>query len=133
MKTLFTAPTAFRAIKRSDPDGDYIKKFDTSTLKALFLAGERADPDTIKWAAQKLKVPVIDHWWQTETGFPMVGCPLGLDSPSIKIGSAGLPMPGFQIEVLGDDGKALEQGRLGSIAVKMPLPPGALPTLWNAD
>ena len=133
VKTLFTAPTAFRAIKRSDPDGNYIKKFDTSTLKALFLAGERADPDTIKWAAQKLKVPVIDHWWQTETGFPMVGCPLGLDSPSIKIGSAGLPMPGFQIKVLGNDGKELEPGKLGSIAVKMPLPPGALPTLWNAD
>ena len=133
VKTLFTAPTAFRAIKRSDPNGDYIKRFDTSTLKALFLAGERADPDTIKWAAEKLRVPVIDHWWQTETGFPMVGCPLGLDSPSIKVGSAGLPMPGFQIKVMGDDGKILRPGELGSIAVKMPLPPGALPTLWNAD
>ncbi len=133
VKTLFTAPTAFRAIKRSDPDGDYIKKFDTSTLKSLFLAGERADPDTINWAAEKLEVPVIDHWWQTETGFPMVGWPLGLGSTSMKIGSAGVPMPGFHIEVLGDDGKILEPDELGSIAVKMPLPPGALPTLWNAD
>ncbi len=133
IKTLFTAPTAFRAIKRSDPNGDYIKKFDISSLRALFLAGERADPDTIKWASEKLKVPVIDHWWQTETGFPMVGYPLGFKSPEVKIGSAGLPMPGFQIEVLGDDGESLGADMLGSIAVKLPLPPGTLPTLWNAD
>jgi len=133
VKSLFTAPTAFRAIKRSDPTGDHIKKYNTSSLKSLFLAGERADPDTIRWAAEHLKVPVIDHWWQTETGFPMVGCPLGLKSPDVKIGTAGLPMPGYQIDVLNSDGKVLGPNKLGSIAVKMPLPPGTLPTLWNAD
>ena len=130
---LFTAPTAFRAIKRSDPTGKFIKKYDTSSLKTLFLAGERADSDTINWASNKLKVPVIDHWWQTETGFPMVGCPQGLNSPPVKIGTAGLAMPGYDVKVLGEDSRASGTNELGSIVVKLPLPPGTLPTLWNAD
>ena len=130
---LFTAPTAFRAIKRSDPVGKFIKKYDTSSLKTLFLAGERADSDTINWASNKLKVPVIDHWWQTETGFPMVGCPQGLNSPPVKIGTAGLAMPGYDVKVLDEDSRTSGTNELGSIVVKLPLPPGTLPTLWNAD
>ena len=130
---LFTAPTAFRAIKRSDPVGKFINKYDTSSLKTLFLAGERADSDTINWASNKLKVPVIDHWWQTETGFPMVGCPQGLNSPPVKIGTAGLAMPGYDVKVLDEGRRTAETNELGSIVVKLPLPPGTLPTLWNAD
>ena len=122
VKILFTAPTAFRAIKRSDPNGEFISKYDTSSLKTLFLAGERADTDTIKWASNKLGVPVIDHWWQTETGFPMVGCPQGLNSPPVKIGTAGLAMPGYDIKVLNEDGTVAASDVLGSIVVKLPLP-----------
>ena len=133
VKILFTAPTAFRAIKRSDPNGEFISKYDTSVLKTLFLAGERADTDTIKWASNKLGVPVIDHWWQTETGFPMVGCPQGLNSPPVKIGTAGLAMPGYDIKVLNEDGAVAGSNILGSIVVKLPLPPGTLPTLWESD
>ena len=133
VKILFTAPTAFRAIKRSDPNGEFISKYDTSSLKTLFLAGERADTDTIKWASNKLGVPVIDHWWQTETGFPMVGCPQGLNSPPVKIGTAGLAMPGYDIKVLNEDGTVAASNVLGSIVVKLPLPPGTLPTLWGSD
>ncbi|MEE2773964.1 MAG: AMP-binding protein [Pseudomonadota bacterium] len=130
---LFTAPTAFRAIKRVDPDGEYIEAYDTSSLNSLFLAGERADPDTVVWAQDKLQVPVIDHWWQTETGFGMVGNPIGIENLPVKIGSPSVPMPGYEICILGENGETLEPGELGSIAVKLPLPPGALSTLWNAD
>jgi propionyl-CoA synthetase len=130
---LFTAPTAFRAIKRVDPNGKFIESYDTSSLNSLFLAGERADPDTVVWAQDKLQVPVIDHWWQTETGFGMVGNPLGIEHLPIKIGSPSVPMPGYEIFVLGENGEPLKAGELGSIAVKLPLPPGALTTLWNAN
>ena len=130
---LFTAPTAFRAIKRVDPNGELVSNYDLSSLNSLFLAGERADPDTILWAQEQLGVPVIDHWWQTETGFGMVGNPIGIEKLPVKIGSPTVPLPGFQIEVLGDAGEILGPNQLGSIAVKLPLPPGALPTLWNAD
>ncbi|PQM58160.1 MAG: propionyl-CoA synthetase [Rhodobacteraceae bacterium] len=130
---LFTAPTAFRAIKREDPDGSFIKQYNMTSLKSLFLAGERADPDTIIWAQEKLQVPVIDHWWQTETGFGMVGNPIGIEKLPIKIGSPTVPLPGYEIDILDGEGKILGPNQLGSIAVKLPLPPGALPTLWNAD
>ena len=130
---LFTAPTAFRAIKRVDPRGDFITRHDLKCLKSLFLAGERADPDTIKWAQENLNVPVIDHWWQTETGFGMVGNPIGIEKLPVKIGSPTVPLPGYEIHVLDAAGKVLGPNELGSIAVKLPLPPGALPTLWNAN
>jgi propionyl-CoA synthetase len=130
---LFTAPTAFRAIKRVDPKGHFLKKFDLSSLKSLFFAGERADPDTIIWAQDKLRVPVIDHWWQTETGFGMVGNPIGIEKLPIKIGSPTVPLPGYEIDVLDSNGVKLGYDQLGSIAVRLPLPPGSLPTLWNAD
>ena len=130
---LFTAPTAFRAIKRVDPKGNFLKKYQIKSLKSLFLAGERADPDTILWAREKLNVPVIDHWWQTETGFGMVGNPIGIEKLPIKIGSPTVPLPGYDIDVLDAEGKKLGPNQLGSIVVKLPLPPGSLPTLWNAD
>ncbi len=130
---LFTAPTAFRAIKRVDPVGKYLKKYDITSLRSLFLAGERADPDTIIWAKEKLKVPVIDHWWQTETGFCMVGNPIGIEKLPVKIGSPTVPMPGYEIDILDSNGKKLPSNTLGSIVIRLPLPPGALPTLWNAD
>ncbi len=133
VKSLFTAPTAFRAIKRDDPEGKYIEKFDLSCLSSLFLAGERADPDTIKWAQRKLKVPVIDHWWQTETGSPMVGNPIGIEKLPIKIGSPTLPLPGYDLRVLDTEGNSVKANELGSIVIKLPLPPGSLPTLWNND
>ena len=133
VKTLFTAPTAFRAIKRIDPEGSFIKKHDISSLKYLFLAGERADPDTILWAQKKLRVPIIDHWWQTETGWSICANPVGLDQLPIKIGSPSLPMPGFQIEVLDDNGNVLANNVLGSIAIKLPLPPSCLTTIWGAN
>ena len=133
VKSLFTAPTAFRAIKREDPQGNFIKKYDLKCLKSLFLAGERADPDTIEWAQKNLNVPVIDHWWQTETGSPMVGNPIGIERLPVKVGSPTLPLPGYDIQVLDTSGKPLGANELGSIAVKLPLPPGSLPTLWNND
>jgi propionyl-CoA synthetase len=133
VKVLFTAPTAFRAIKREDSAGEFIKKYDLSGLRALFLAGERADPDTIHWAEEKLGVPVIDHWWQTETGFAIAANPLGIEALPIKIGSPSVAMPGYDVQILGDDGHPLPAGELGAIAVKLPLPPGTLPTLWNAE
>ncbi len=132
VKSLFTAPTAFRAIKRMDPHGEFAKLYDLSSLEALFLAGERADPDTIKWAQDLLGVPVVDHWWQTETGFPMVGNPLGLGALDLKIGSSTVPMPGYKVEILNDAGNILPPNQLGSIVIKLPLPPGTLPTLWKA-
>ena len=133
VKSLFTAPTAFRAIKREDPDGKFIEKYDIKCLKTLFLAGERADPDTIRWAQKKLNIPVIDHWWQTETGSPMVGNPIGIERLPIKIGSPTLPLPGYNLKVLDTNGNSLKANELGSIAVKLPLPPGSLPSLWKND
>ncbi len=133
VKVLFTAPTAFRAIKREDPAGEYVKKYDLSCLKTLFLAGERADPDTIKWAQEQLKVPVIDHWWQTETGWTIAGNPVGIEMLPVKLGSPAVPMPGYEVCILGDDGKEIEDGELGAITIKLPLPPGTFPTLWNAE
>ena len=130
---LFTAPTAFRAIKKEDPQGELITQFDMSSLRTLFLAGERADPDTISWAEDKLKVPVIDHWWQTETGWTIAGNPIGLGILPVKPGSPTVAMPGYDIQVLDDAGDPIGRGELGNIAVKLPLPPGNLPTLWNAD
>jgi propionyl-CoA synthetase len=130
---LFTAPTAFRAIKKEDPQGLFVPKYDLSNFRTLFLAGERADPETIKWAEQKLKVPVIDHWWQTETGSPMSQNPIGLGQLPVKYGSPCKPMPGYDIQVLDDAGHPVPAGTLGNVVVKLPLPPGCLPTLWNAD
>ncbi|MCG6859317.1 MAG: propionyl-CoA synthetase [Salaquimonas sp.] len=130
---LFTAPTAFRAIKKEDPDGSFIGKYDLSAFRTLFLAGERADPDTIQWAEEKLGVPVIDHWWQTETGWAIAANPVGLGQLEVKYGSPTVPMPGYDVQVLNDEGHPLEAGTLGNIVVKLPLPPGCLPTLWQAD
>ncbi len=133
VEVLFTAPTAFRAIKGQDPNGDFIKKYDLSHFRILFLAGERADPDTIHWAEDKLGVPVIDHWWQTETGWTIAGNPMGLGQLPIKYGSPTVPMPGYAMEVLSDEGEQLQPNELGNIVVRLPLPPGAFPTLWNAE
>jgi len=133
IKVLFTAPTAFRAIKKEDPGAEFLKKYDISCLTALFLAGERADPDTVKWAEDILKVPVIDHWWQTETGWAIAGNPLGLGMLPIKYGSPTVPMPGYDVHILDEGGKEVEAGKMGSIAIKLPLPPGCLPTLWHAE
>jgi propionyl-CoA synthetase len=133
VKVLFTAPTAFRAIRREDSEGRFIHTFPMPDFRALFLAGERADPETLKWAEAMLGVPVIDHWWQTETGWPMVANPLGLEAPPVKHGSPSVPMPGYDIRVLDDAGDPLPAGKLGNVVVKLPLPPGCLPTLWNAD
>ena len=133
IKALFTAPTAFRAIKKEDPDGTFIGKYDLACLNTLFLAGERADPDTIKWAEQKLGVPVIDHWWQTETGWAIAANPVGLGMLPVKYGSPTVPMPGYDVQIVDDAGHAVSDGTLGNIVVKLPLPPGCLPTLWNAE
>ncbi len=133
VKVLFTAPTAFRAIKRADPGGDFIGKYDLTGLRTLFLAGERADPDTIEWAQSKLGVPVIDHWWQTETGWAIAANPMGIEHLPVKIGSPSVAMPGYDVRILGDDGHPVAPGELGAIAVKLPLPPGTLPTLWHAE
>ncbi len=131
--SFFTAPTALRAVKREDPQGEYITKYDLSSLKQVYLAGERADPDTITWAQEHLKVPVVDHWWQTETGWAIAANPIGIEELPIKLGSPAVPMPGYQIEILDEAGHPVEAGTLGAIAIKLPLPPGTLPTLWNAE
>ena len=133
VKALFTAPTAFRAIKRADPDGVFLKDYNTSCLKYLFLAGERADPDTISWAENQLGVPVIDHWWQTETGWSICANPMGIEHLTVKLGSPSLPMPGYEIDIMDADGAVLPAGELGAIAVKLPLPPSCLTTIWGAD
>jgi propionyl-CoA synthetase len=130
---LFTAPTAFRAIKGQDPKGDFIGRYDLSKFRTLFLAGERADPETIRWAEDKLKVPVIDHWWQTETGSPISNNPVGLGMLPVKHGSPGVPMPGYDMAILDDAGHEVPAGTLGNVVVRLPLPPGCLPTLWKAD
>ena len=133
VKSFFTAPTAFRAIKREDPKGEMIKNYDISGLRALYLAGERADPDTIEWAQRVMGVPVYDHWWQTETGYTIAGNPAGIEALPVKIGSPTVAMPGYDVQILDDGGHPLPAGELGAIAVKLPLPPGTLPTLWNAE
>lgn len=129
---LFTAPTAFRAIKKEDPTGSLIATYDLSKFRTLFLAGERSDPATIEWAREKLDRPVIDHWWQTETGWAMSGNPVGLGAFPVKLGSPGKPMPGYDIQVLDDEGNPVPPGTLGNIVCKLPLPPSGFPTLWNA-
>jgi len=133
VKSLFTAPTAIRAIKKEDPNGEFFKKYDLSNFKYLYLAGERADPDTIKWAEKLLKVPVLDHWWQTETSWAISANCTGIESFPIKYGSAFKPVPGYDIKILNSDGKELEPGKMGDIVIKLPLPPGTFPTLWKAD
>ncbi len=133
VKVLFTAPTAFRAIKRDDPTGSYLGNYDITSLAALFLAGERCDPDTLNWAADKLDVPVLDHWWQTETGWPVAGNPLGLGLLPVKPGSAGVPVPGYRVDVVDDEGTIVPAGDIGSVVIRLPMPPGTLPTLWNND
>ncbi len=132
VKVLFTAPTAFRAIKKEDPNGNYLTKYDTSGLKALFLAGERTDPDTLRWASEKLKVPVIDHWWQTETGWSICANCMGIELLPIKEGSPTRPVPGWELAVLDENGQSVASGQIGSLVVKLPLPPGTFSTLWNA-
>ena len=130
---MFTAPTAFRAIKKEDPQGKLLRKYDLSKFRTLFLAGERADPDTIVWAENLLKKPVIDHWWQTETGWAIAGNPVGLGQLPVKHGSPTVPMPGYDLRVVDDGSKEVPRGKMGSIVVKLPLPPSCLPTLWQAD
>ena len=132
VRSFFTAPTALRAIKREDPEGESIKNFDMSRLRALYLAGERADPDTIEWAQKVMGVPVYDHWWQTETGYTIAGNPAGIEAMPVKIGSPTVAMPGYDVQILNEGGHEMQPGELGAIAVKLPLPPGTLPTLWNA-
>ncbi|NHF71659.1 AMP-binding protein [Paracoccus xiamenensis] len=133
IKSFFTAPTAIRAIRREDPDGEYIRRYKLHDLQALFLAGERADPETIKWAQEHLGVPVIDHWWQTETGWAIAANPLGIEELPVKLGSPTVPMPGYDVQVLDEGGHPVPAGTLGAIAIKLPLPPGTLSTLWNAE
>ncbi|MBD3802384.1 MAG: propionyl-CoA synthetase [Thioclava sp.] len=133
IKSFFTAPTALRAIKREDPNGEWIKRYALHDLQALFLAGERADPDTVEWAQKHLGVPVVDHWWQTETGWAIAANPIGIEELPTKIGSPSVPMPGYDVQVLDEGGHPVEAGTLGAIAIKLPLPPGTLPTLWNAE
>ena len=133
VKVLFTAPTAFRAIRRDDPEGELVDRYDLSGMRALFLAGERADPETLKWAEKKLKVPVIDHWWQTETGWPVAANTVGLGLMPVKHGSPTRPMPGYALDVLDDAGQPVPRGTLGNIVIKLPLPPGCLVSFWNAD
>jgi propionyl-CoA synthetase len=131
--TLFTAPTAFRAIKKEDPNGKHVKMHDLSRFRALFLAGERGDPDTIKWAENLLGVPVIDHWWQTETGWPMAANCLGLGQLPVKYGSPTKAVPGYDVRVVDPANREVAPGTIGAIVVKLPLPPGTLPTLWQND
>ncbi|MBX9778248.1 MAG: propionyl-CoA synthetase [Xanthobacteraceae bacterium] len=131
--TLFTAPTAFRAIKKEDPQGKFIAQYDLKKFRALFLAGERADPDTVTWAQNLLGVPVIDHWWQTETGWAIAGNPLGLGLVPAKPGAAGVPMPGYDLRIVDEQCSEVPANTMGSIVVKLPLPPSCLPTLWQQD
>jgi propionyl-CoA synthetase len=133
VNTLFTAPTAIRAIKREDPKGMFTENYDLSHFRALFLAGERCDPDTLQWAGDLLGVPVVDHWWQTESGWPMVSCPLGIEQLPIKPGSASKEVPGYDVRVININKEEAAPDEIGDIVVKLPLPPGALPTLWQND
>lgn len=133
VRTLFTAPTAIRVIRKEDPDAEHLQQHDVSKLRALFLAGERCDPDTLFWAQEKLNIPVIDHWWQTETGWAIAANCLGLEQLPVKPGSPSLAVPGYDVRVLDDSGDQVPAGDMGSIAIKLPLPPGCLPTLWGND
>ena len=133
VKSLFTAPTAIRAIKKEDPEGKFFKKYDLSNFDTLFLAGERADPDTIKWFENLSNSPVIDHWWQTETSWAITSSCTGIEKFPVKYGSAFKPVPGYDLKVLNSEGKEVGPGKMGDIVVKLPLPPGTFPTLWGAD
>ena len=133
VKVLFTAPTAFRAIKKDDPDGEYLKKYDLSCMASLFLAGERCDPDTLFWARDKLQKPVIDHWWQTETGWGIAANPLGIEPMEIKPGSPTVAMPGYDVQILSEKGDEMPAGEMGNIVIKLPMPPSCLPSLWGND
>ena len=133
VKALFTAPTAFRAIKRDDYPGEYVRKYDLKEFRTLFLAGERCDPDTLRWAESQLGVPVIDHWWQTETGWPVGANFAGLGLFPVKPGSCGKAVPGYDVRILDDEGAEVAAKQIGNIVIKLPLPPGCLPTLWNND
>ena len=133
VRVMFTAPTAIRAIRREDPNGELIANYDLSKLDYLFLAGERCDPDTLNWAQEKLGIPVIDHWWQTETGWSISANPAGLELFDIVPGSAGRPMPGWDVRIVDDAGNELPSGESGAVVCRLPLPPGSLLTLWNAD
>jgi propionyl-CoA synthetase len=133
VKALFTAPTAIRAIKKEDPDGTHLAKHDLSALKYLFQAGERLDPGTYHWACERLGIPIVDHWWQTETGWAVAANPMGVEPMDIKPGSPTVPMPGYDVHVLRPDGSEADAHEEGAICVKLPLPPGTLPTLWGDD
>jgi propionyl-CoA synthetase len=133
VKAMFTAPTAYRAIKRDDPGGELMQGYDLSTLETVFLAGERLDPDTYAWATKVLGVPVIDNWWQTETGWPIAANPRGLEPMPVKPGSPSVPLPGYAVEVLDEHGSPVPAGTEGAICLRLPLPPGTLPTLWQDD
>ncbi len=133
VKSLFTAPTAFRAIKKEDPEGNFFTKYDLTSFESLFLAGERADPDTLKWAESLLKVPVIDHWWQTETSWAISSNCTGIEMLKTKYGSACKPVPGYDVKVIKNDKTFAKPNEMGDIVIKLPLPPGTFPTLWNAD
>jgi len=133
VKALFTAPTAIRAIKKEDPDGLHLSKYDLSGLQYLFQAGERLDPGTYHWASERLGIPVVDHWWQTETGWAIAANPMGIEPLGIKPGSATVPMPGYDVRILRPDGTQADANEEGAICVRLPLPPGTLPTLWGDD
>ena len=133
VKVLFTAPTAIRAIRREDPEGKFVKQHDLTGLRAPFLAGERTDPETLRWAEDHLDVPVVDHWWQTETGWPIAGNPLGIERLPVKPGSTSVPMPGWDVRCLDAEHNEVPCGETGDIVLKLPMAPGALLTLWNAD
>lgn len=133
VKSFFTAPTAIRAIKREDPEGDFIKNIDSSRFQTLFLAGERCDPDTLHWAEKRLDRPVIDHWWQTETGWPIAANLMGTAPVDVKAGSPALPVPGYQVEVVDEMGSKLDANVSGHVVIKLPLPPGTLTTLWQNE
>ena len=133
VEALFTAPTAIRAIRREDPDGALIQEHDITSLRTLFLAGERLDPDTFAWASETLDIPVVDHWWQTETGWPIAANLRGLDPMPLKSGSPSVPVPGYDVRVLDASGTEVAAGEEGAMCLKLPLPPGTLPTLWEDD
>ena len=133
VKAFFTAPTALRAIRRQDPEGELVAEHDLSSLDTLFVAGERLDPETWSWAGRALDIPVVDHWWQTETGWAITGNPVGLEQLPLKSGSSTVPIPGYEIEILDPLGEPVPQGEEGNIAVRLPLPPGTLATLWGSD
>lgn len=133
VNAFFTAPTAFRAIKKEDPNGTRVKNYDLSSLRTLFLAGERSDPDTIHWAENLLKVPVVDNWWQTELGWPAIANCQGIESMPVKAGSSTVPVPGYEMQALDNDGAPVPDGEIGNLVIKLPLPPGTLSTLWNNE